>query len=164
MKRLFLFTFLAACGSSADDTVVDASLDQSQEATTKDATTTDVGKQDASPDVLEDVQADVSDGTVVDTIWFDSPSDSPVVDVVSDAPGDAISDASVSCSANTDCTSAEFCDKGTANCTGSGTCAVTPSICPLIYKPVCGCDKQTYSNSCYANKGRTSVAYLGVCE
>jgi len=165
MRRAYLLLLVAACGTSADDTVVDASLDQSQEATAKDATA-DVTKQDASPDVQPDVGADVSDATV-DTILIDSPPDAPPdspPDVIVDSPIDVVSDASVTCNDNNDCQSSEYCDKGTANCAGTGVCMTTPSICPLFYSPVCGCDKQTHNNTCDAHKNRTSVDYTGMCE
>ncbi|RPH55802.1 hypothetical protein EHM82_04605 [bacterium] len=40
---------------------------------------------------------------------------------------------------------------------GNGVCRIPPPfqpedcICILIFEPVCGCDGQTYSNSCFAS-------------
>jgi hypothetical protein len=154
MKRFFLFLLLAACGTSNDDTIVDGSIDQSQESSANDATT-DVGKQDVGSDVQQDVQADVSDATT-DVITSDAGGDA-IVDVIT-------IDVKNGCVDNNGCNGNEFCDKGTANCNGVGKCTQVPQFCPQIVNPVCGCDKKTYNNSCYANKGLTSVAYTGVCE
>lgn len=37
-------------------------------------------------------------------------------------------------------------------------------ICPMIYLPVCGEDKKTYSNSCQANCAGVKVTSPGECE
>lgn len=46
----------------------------------------------------------------------------------------------------------------------SGTCKPKPEMCPMIYAPVCGCDGQTYSNSCVAASHGVSVAAKGKCS
>jgi hypothetical protein len=46
----------------------------------------------------------------------------------------------------------------------SGTCKPKPEMCPMIYAPVCGCDGQTYSNSCVAASHGVSVAARGKCS
>ena len=150
--RPFLFLLLAACGTSNDDTLVDGSIDQTSPETSTNDATSDVGKQDATPDVQQDVQAEVSSDATLDVII-----DSPIVDVIT-------VDVKNGCVDNNGCNSNEFCDKGTANCNGVGKCTQIPQFCPQIVSPVCGCDKKTYNNSCYANKGLTSVAYSGACE
>ncbi len=156
MKRFFLLgVLLVACSSNEDDTVVDASLDQSQEATAKDSTTPDVTKVDATTDAPDDntTSNDSSDGTTADAILLDAPiADAITVDVQN------------GCVDNNACTSGDYCDKGTANCNGVGTCTAVPFACPQVVIYVCGCDKKTYINSCYAHKGLTSVAYTGMCE
>ena len=64
------------------------------------------------------------------------------------------------------------CDEGlfcqfAANTCGAGdaggTCTKPSMFCPMIYKPVCGCDGKTYGNSCQATGGQTSVAHDGAC-
>ncbi|MEQ8404122.1 MAG: Kazal-type serine protease inhibitor [Oceanicaulis sp.] len=44
-----------------------------------------------------------------------------------------------------------------------GECRVRPMACPRIYRPVCGCDGETYPNACEANRAGASVASQGAC-
>lgn len=37
------------------------------------------------------------------------------------------------------------------------------AACPAVWNPVCGCDDQTYSNTCYAHASGVNVSYVGVC-
>jgi Kazal-type serine protease inhibitor domain len=158
---LWIFPCLAvglvnACGG--DDTLPitiedsgsgDVTLDQSSG---KDATPEkDSSVMDASTDVTV---ADASDSSVLDSSVADA-SDASVVDA---------SDSGGGCTTNNNCLKKEYCDKGTGNCSGKGACLAVPSLCPQIYNPVCGCDKKTYTNSCYAHAASVSVDYTGVCE
>ncbi|GEM_PF-779626 len=40
----------------------------------------------------------------------------------------------------------------------------TPAYCLAVYDPVCGSDKKTYSNDCYASRAGVSVLYKGECK
>lgn len=45
-----------------------------------------------------------------------------------------------------------------------GTCQPMPQACTRDYRPVCGCDGQTYSNACSANAKGVAVAKEGKCN
>jgi hypothetical protein len=56
-------------------------------------------------------------------------------------------------------TPAAICGRADA----AGTCAYKPEVCNQLYKPVCGCDGQTYSNACVAAAAGASVSSTGAC-
>lgn len=63
------------------------------------------------------------------------------------------------------CPSEGFCKGATGACAAgsAGTCADKPKDCPVIKIPVCGCDGQTYDNSCLADAFGVTVNHTGAC-
>lgn len=65
------------------------------------------------------------------------------------------------CFSNLECGRGQYC-AGTG-CDTEGRCAAMPDACPEIYAPVCGCDGNTYGNSCEAGSAGVRVASVGEC-
>ncbi|GEM_PF-3667500 len=65
------------------------------------------------------------------------------------------------CRGAEDCPPGEFCR--TQGCAEIGLCKPLPQICPMVYKPVCGCDGHTYGNACEAYSVGANIAYQGAC-
>jgi eight-cysteine-cluster-containing protein len=65
------------------------------------------------------------------------------------------------------CSDGEYCKYDLEDICGwadaSGVCETTPYACTKIYKPVCGCDGNTYGNACTAAAAGMSVQSEGVC-
>ena len=63
------------------------------------------------------------------------------------------------------CQNSEYCEYNTRfSCGGSGVCMPRPSACIRIFAPVCGCDKNTYSNECEAHAAGQDVIHEGACD
>lgn len=65
------------------------------------------------------------------------------------------------CISNENCAATDFCQM--KNCAPPGECIAKPTMCPLVYNPVCGCDDKTYNNSCVANSNGINVKSNGPC-
>lgn len=64
------------------------------------------------------------------------------------------------------CGAGRYCQKTPKMCRisdGMGICVVRPHVCPRIFRPVCGCNGQTYANSCEAAAAGASVLHPGKC-
>ena len=74
----------------------------------------------------------------------------------------------VPCSSGEDCAEDEYCAREEiGDCVGPGVClAFDPaSNCVLLYDPVCGCDGETYNNTCEArSRHGVNIAHRGRCE
>jgi hypothetical protein len=68
------------------------------------------------------------------------------------------------CKKNSDCSEMEYCKKSLGDCEGDGQCVQKSEICTMEYKPVCGCDKNTYSNLCSSESKGISVLSDGECH
>ena len=65
------------------------------------------------------------------------------------------------------CPSGFYCQQEDGQCLeimdGAGTCQPQPEVCTREYRPVCGCNGQTYGNACTAAAAGVSVAIEGEC-
>jgi Kazal-type serine protease inhibitor domain len=64
------------------------------------------------------------------------------------------------------CDQGLFCEFGSGTCgrfDQGGTCARVPRFCPLIYRPVCGCNGKTFVNNCTRQVARVSLKHNGRC-
>ena len=68
------------------------------------------------------------------------------------------------CQDNGQCDRSQFCQKRSGKCSGAGQCATRPQVCIDLFDPVCGCNKVTYSNSCFANMAGVNILHAGACE
>ena len=66
------------------------------------------------------------------------------------------------CSSNDQCRFNEYCKLDSCNST-EGKCERKPLHCIDVYQPVCGCNNQTYGNTCFLNNAGVPKLSDGEC-
>jgi hypothetical protein len=65
------------------------------------------------------------------------------------------------------CDAGLWCDPRPGRCgvkDVKGTCVKIPQNCSRIYRPVCGCNGQTYSIDCERRKSKVAKDHIGICR
>jgi hypothetical protein len=107
----------------------------------------------------------IAGGLGVAACGADGPRDEGAV--VTDTGGELRGQRICAGPADRKCSEGEYCSATRAGrCPSArvfGVCAERPEFCPKIFKPVCGCDGKTYSNSCVAASAGVAVESDGAC-
>ena len=128
-----------------------------------------VACQSAAPSTADPMVESPSTEASSDEAAAESPT--PVVPAEGTAENAAPTEASApvanaACGASGQtCAEGEFCQtpQGQCGAMGEAMCVPIPQMCTMDYRPVCGCDGNTYGNPCGAASAGMSVAADGEC-